>query len=263
MQVRIPRVSAARVASAVFAVVLLTVEGVIAAESWRGLVGFAGLIDIHGVAGYGVPVTLDGVSLAASLLALWAELDGESSAPYRATMFLATGVSAAANWWHGEKAGGILAALYFGAMSLAVTWMFALVLRHIRRSARRREGRMTERLPRFSAAHWGRYPRTTFRAWSLAIAHGYETAREALEAAQPDAELPEVPPNGVLVSMPKADAIRLALAHNDGNVLDAQRWLAERGVSADRAYMHDVKRGVSGRRRGRRELPAGGAESAA
>jgi hypothetical protein len=73
--------------------------------------------------------------------------------------------------------------------------------------------------------------------------------------AEPEPEqLPEVPPNGVLASLAKADAIRLALAHCGGVVLEAQAWLAERGISADRAYMHDVKRGVSGKgRRHRRE----------
>ncbi len=78
------------------------------------------------------------------------------------------------------------------------------------------------------------------------------------------AELPEVPPSGVLAGLPKAEAIRIALAHNDGAVLAAQAWLAERGVTADRAYMHDVKRGVSGkRRRNRQASESGSAEVAA
>lgn len=61
--------------------------------------------------------------------------------------------------------------------------------------------------------------------------------------------LPEVPPNGVLAELPKAHAVRLALAHNGGNVISAVRWLADRGVSVNRAYAHDIKRGVSGKRR--------------
>jgi hypothetical protein len=69
-------------------------------------------------------------------------------------------------------------------------------------------------------------------------------------------ELPEVPPNGVLAGLPKAEAIRIALAHCDGAVLAAQQWLAERGVTADRAYMHDVKRGARGK--GRRHRAAAG-----
>ena len=79
-------------------------------------------------------------------------------------------------------------------------------------------------------------------------------ALRALRAAEPVAELPEpelpeVPANGVLAALPKAEAIRLALAHCGGQVIAAQSWLAERGVTVDRAYAHDVKRGVSGKRR--------------
>jgi hypothetical protein len=81
--------------------------------------------------------------------------------------------------------------------------------------------------------------------------------------AEPGSELPEVPPNGVLAGLPKAEAIRLALTHNGGAVLAAQQWLAERGVTADRAYMHDVKRGVSGKRRRNRSAPASAPEVAA
>jgi Protein of unknown function (DUF2637) len=233
---------------------------VIVAESWRGLTGFARLIGIHGAASYGVPVTLDGVALVAALVALRAELAGEASGVYRATLFTFTAASAAANWWHGERAGGTQSALYLGGMSLAVAWVFSLVLRQIRREDRRRAGRVTERLPRFSPAHWLRYPVLTGRAWSLAVRDGHATARAALDAANVRPDPPEVPPNGVLAAMPKADAIRLALAHCDGSVLAAQRWLAERGVTVDRAYAHDVKRGVRGKRRriGRGpESPAG------
>jgi hypothetical protein len=240
-----------------FATVLLAVEAVIVAESWRGLTGFAEMIGIHGPAAWGVPVTLDGVSLVAALVALRAELAGEASGIYRATLFAFTGASAAANWWHGrhDQGAAIEAALYLGGMSLAVAWVFALALRQIRREDRRQAGRVTDRLPKFSGAHWLRYPGLTWQAWSLAVRDGYTSSRTALDAALAArevpavGELPEVPPNGVLAGLPKSEAIRIALAHNDGAVLAAQQWLAERGVTADRAYMHDVKRGVRGKGR--------------
>jgi Protein of unknown function (DUF2637) len=262
------KISAASVAAAAFAVVLLGVEAVIVAESWRGLVGFAGLIGIHGPAAWGVPVTLDGVSLVAALIALRAELAGESSGIYRLTLFGFTGASAAANYWHGRVAGSAEAALYLGSMSVAVAWVFSLALRQIRRQDRRQAGRITRHLPKFSAAHWLRFPRLTWRAWSLAVRHGLTNAHEALAAALGDtepAELPEVPPNGVLAALPRAEAIRIALAHTGGSVLAAQRWLSERGVNPppNRAYMHDVKRGVSGRRRSRRAEPDPAGEVAA
>lgn len=62
--------------AAALAVVLLAVEAVIVAESWPGLTGFANLIGITGPAAWGVPITLDGVSLVAALVALRAELAG-------------------------------------------------------------------------------------------------------------------------------------------------------------------------------------------
>jgi hypothetical protein len=260
----VARLRAAVVAAASFATVLVAVEGVIVAESWRGLTGFAGLIGITGVAAWGVPVTLDGVSLVAALVALRAELAGESSGVYRATLFAFTAGSGLANYWHGRQTGSPEAALYLGGMSIAVAWVFALVLRQIRREERRTAGRVTGHLPKFSAAHWARFPGLTWRAWSLAVRDGHTVALEALAAARADVTpLPEVPPAEQLAGLAKAEAIRLALAHNDGKVIAAQRWLAERGVTVDRAYAHDVKAGRSGRRRGRRELPADAREVAA
>lgn len=249
---RIPR--AAVVAALAFAVALLAVEGVIVAESWRGLVGFAGLIGIAGVAAWGVPVTLDGVSLIAAVLALRAELVREASGVYRLTMFGFTAASAAANYWHGIRTGSPEAALYLGGMSVAVAWLFSLALRQIRRAERKAAGRVTGDRPKFSAAHWARYPLLTWLAWSLAVRDGIATAAEALAAARAEREkpavpLPEVPPVAELAELPKAEAIRLALAHNDGNVIASLSWLAERGITCDRAYAHDVKAGRSGRRR--------------
>jgi len=173
----VARVQAAVVAAASFATVLLAVEGVIVAESWRGLAGFAGLIGIHGPAAWGVPVTLDGVSLVAALVALRAELAGESSGVYRATLFVFTAASGAANYWHGRQVGSTESALYLGGMSIAVAWVFALVLRQIRREERRQAGRVTEHLPKFSAAHWLRFPGLTWHAWSLAVRDGHTGQR--------------------------------------------------------------------------------------
>jgi len=249
------KIDGTRAAAGAFAVVLLAVEGVIVAESWRGLSGFARLIGISGPRAWGVPVTLDGVSLVAALIALRAELAGESSGVYRLTLFAFTGASAAANWWHGLHAGGREAALYLGGMSLAVAWVFSLALRQLRTEDRRKAGRVTDQLPRFSSAHWLRFPGLTYQAWSLAVRDGHTSPRDAIAAAVDEREgrdrLPDVPADEQLSELPKADAIRLALAHNGGNVIAAQQWLEGRGVVADRSYMHDVKAGRSGRRRAR------------
>ena len=177
------RMTRGRWTAAILAVVLLAVEAVIVAESWRGLVGFAHLIGITGVAAWGVPITLDGVSLVAALVALRAELAGEASGLYRVTLFAFTAASCAANYWHGRITGGEQAALYLGGMSIAVAVVFALVLRQIRHEDRRRAGTVTGRLPRFSMAHWARYPGLTWRAWSLAVRDGHTSPRDALDAA--------------------------------------------------------------------------------
>jgi hypothetical protein len=76
---------------------------------------------------------------------------------------------------------------------------------------------------------------------------------EELPAAGP----PPVPTLAELEAMTKADAIRIALQHCDGSVIQAQRWLADLGLNVDRAYAHDVKAGRSGKHRGNRAKPTG------
>jgi hypothetical protein len=205
--------------------VLLAVEAVIVAESWRGLTGFAHLIGVTGPAAWGVPVTLDGVSLVAALVALRAELAGEASGVYRATLFAFTGASAAANYWHGRHVGGEEAALYLGGMSVAVAVVFALALRQIRHEDRRRAGTVTGRLPRFSVAHWARYPRLTWRAWSLAVRDGHASPRDALDAAlgraTPDAA--PVAPGHPAVARRDAPALRAGDASRERPARQARR----------------------------------------
>jgi hypothetical protein len=182
------RLSGKAVTSGVLGTLLVGVQGIVQAESWRGLTGFAHLIHITGLATQGVPVTLDGVSTAAALLALKAELSDESSGRERAAMYAFTAMSCAANYWHGLVSGGIQGALYFAAMSAAVMFVFDLVLRQIRLAVRRNAGRRNRKMPQFGPLQWLRYPRFTFRAASLALALGIENPQEALELARADAD---------------------------------------------------------------------------
>jgi uncharacterized protein DUF2637 len=98
--------SGGRWSAVLLTAVLLAVEAVIVAESWRGLTGFAHLIGISGVAAWGVPVTLDGVPPVAALVALRAELAVEASGLYRAVLSAFTAAPAVANYWHGHVTGG-------------------------------------------------------------------------------------------------------------------------------------------------------------
>lgn len=235
---------------------MLVVELIVAAESFRGLVGFAHLIGIHGTAAYGVPVTLDGIAIIASLLALRAELGRESSGLYRLTLLAFTAASAAANAWHGARTGGVGAALYLGGMSFAVTWLFTLSLRQIRTADRRTAGMVTERLPHFSGWHWARYPGRTFTAWSLSIRDGHETARAALTAAadaaadkRAAAEAAQLPALGLdteaLAALSARD--RLAVAFGAIGAVDVPRalaLLADRGAPVDQSHAYQVRRAM-------------------
>jgi hypothetical protein len=239
------------VTSAAFALLLVAVQCVIQAESWRGLAGFGRLIHITGIAAQGVPVTLDGVSTIAALLALRAELADEPSGRERGALYLFTLASASANYWHGTHDGGIGAALYFGGMSLAVTFVFDMLLRQIRRAMRRRGGRRTTPLPQFGLVNWVRYPRMTFRALSLSIRDGHTTPQAAIDAARAEAEtkaitamdLPVLPIGAdVLAGMSAAN--RLAVAFGALGRVDVPAALAllkQHGAAIDSSHAYKVR----------------------
>lgn len=178
------RLSGKTVTAAVFSFLLVAIQGVVQGESWRGLTQFARLIHITGAATQGVPLTLDGVSTLSALLALRAELNDESSARERASMYAFTLSSCAANYWGGMHFGGQTEALYFGGMSLAVMIVFDILLRQIRVSIRRRKGRKGNHVPQFGLLNWVLYPALTFSALALAVKEGHETASGAIEAAK-------------------------------------------------------------------------------
>lgn len=248
------KMTGAKVTGGAFGALLIGVQGVVQAESWRGLAGFARLIGIDGLAVQGVPLTLDGVSTTAALLALKAELTGESSGRERSAMYLFTLASCGANFWHGLKSGGIEGALYFGGMSLAVMFVFDLLLRQIRLAVRRRDGRRSKPMPQFKPVQWLRYPRLTFRAWSLALAdESLRTPQAALNAARSQqtekealkelAGLPELAiDTDVLAKMDAAH--RLAVAFGVLGKLDVPPALAllkSKGAPVDSSHAYKVR----------------------
>lgn len=226
------------------AIVLVGVEAVIAAESFNGLVEFAHLIGITGRAAYGVPVTLDGVGLVAALMALRAELSSESSAMPRLALFVFTGASVTANWWAHRQVPA--SALYYGGMSLAVALMFALLLRQLRAEDRRRAGLISGRLPKFTSFLWLRYPRLTWRAWSLAVLRGYSTPREAVNAAIA-AELPAIGFDcAALADLTPRD--RLVVAFGAVGAIDVPKALAlleKHGAPVDQSHAYQIRKALT------------------
>ncbi len=240
------------VAGTAVAVALIGIEAVIAAESFGGLVEFAHLIGITSRAAYGVPVTLDGVGLVASLLALRAELSGESSSSPRFAMYLFTGASIAANWWaHSHHAA---AAIYYGGMSLAVAYMFALLLRQLRAADRRRAGLVADRLPKLAFLLWLRYPLLAYNAWSLAVLHALRTPREAVNAAiaaRAQAKADKLPAicldSEALASMTPRD--RLVVAFGAIGAIDVPKALAlldKHDVGIDQSHAYQIRKALTG-----------------
>ena len=248
-------VRAVRWSAVALAVALIGVEAVIAAESFGGLVDFAHLIGIHGTAAYGVPVTLDGVGLVASMMALRAELAGESSMMPRTALFTFTGAGASANWWAHHQQHDTAAALYYGGMSLAVTVMFAMVLRQLRAEDRRRAGLVAGRLPKLSTPLWLRYPGLAWRAWSLAVLHGHKTPREAVNAALAAKLADELPAVDLDAEMLAALAPRdrLVVAFGAVGAVDVPKALAlleRHGVPVDQSHAYQIRKALTAGREG-------------
>jgi hypothetical protein len=240
-----------------FGGLLVGVQAIVQAESWRGLTGFAHLVHITGIASQGVPITLDGVSTTAALLALKAELSDESSGRERGAMYLFTLASCAANFWHGRVSGGIEGALYFAGMSLAVMFVFDMLLRQIRLSVRRRAGRRPRKMPQFGPVQWARYPRLTWRAWSMALAdESLRTPQQALDAARQHEELKwlarevaELPAlaidTEVLAAMDASHRLAVAFgALGKADVQPALALLKSKGAPVDSSHAYKVRAAI-------------------
>jgi Protein of unknown function (DUF2637) len=168
-------------------------------------------------------------------------------------MYAFTLASCAANYWHGSVSGGIEGALYFAGMSLAVMFVFDLLLRQIRLAVRRRAGRRARKMPQFGVVQWLRYPRLTFRAWSLALADGIEAPQEALNTARDRAALdkeiaeaaglPELPiDTEVLAAMDASHRLAVAFgAIGKADVQPALAMLRKAGAPVDSSHAYKVR----------------------
>jgi hypothetical protein len=252
--------------------VLVAVVGCVAVMSWRGLVGFAhDELGITSPLRFVVPLSLDAAAMATAFLALRSVVLGDSAAGARLMVLAFVGASAWFNITHADHHGGIVAAQYFGGMSLAAWGLYELVLRHVRRDVLRAVGALEPPLVRFRGVRWARFPLATFRAWSLAVEHGITHAEDALALARgqsagtpapPAPARPASSPRSTPAPAPaldmgahdataaaralpsKADQLRYAFSViGSYDVPAALAWLTERGIPAlDRSTAHKVAR---------------------
>lgn len=170
----------AAVAFAGFAAVLLAVE----ALAVHGQVDFGRhVLGLDGAYVYVVPIALEGGTLVAAALALWATLTGDSTVAHRAWTYVFLGAAAAANWIGALAAGrSWIAAAYLAAMCVAALRMWHAILHRIRRAELRKAGAVEQPLPRFRGLRWlpGIAFKETLMAWKVAIREEITSPREAL-----------------------------------------------------------------------------------
>jgi hypothetical protein len=109
---------------------------------------------------------------------------------------------------------------------------------------------VTERLPHFSGWHWTRYPRRTFRGWSLAIRDGHETARAALDAADAATIAAQLPPveidADVLAAMTSKERLYLAFgAIGELSVPKALAVLKDKGAPIDGSTAYQIRKALA------------------
>jgi Protein of unknown function (DUF2637) len=224
-----------RVALVAIAAVITAASGTSFAESYRGLYLWAVHHGLSGVWAWAWPLQVD-TFIAVGELALFVALVDHWKARTRVAAWLVTlaglMVSVAGNVGHvyghnlmnrGTAAVPPLAAAAALAVGLGV--LKRIAEDHYRQAAGELPGKVEDVIEDQAA-----------------------DVAEELPAAGP----PPVPDLAELEAMTKADAIRIALQHCDGSVIQAQRWLADLGLNVDRAYAHDVKAGRSGKHRGSR-----------
>lgn len=115
--------------------------------------------------------------------------DGDAGTIFRVATWLFAGGAGLMNYWHALPKGGDLTdptpkAASFGVMSLSGIALWELYTLLIHRKKLRKDGKLPEPRPRFGAARWTQFPRTTWIARSLSIRDGHITVDAAWTAAR-------------------------------------------------------------------------------
>lgn len=129
---------------------------------------------------------------------------GDRGSVFRAATWLFAASAGAMNYWHALDGGPVTdptpKAVAYGAMSLVGIALWELYASLIHRQGLRSRGALPPARPRFGLARWLRFPRITFRAWSLAIRDGIGTTEEAWARAV-HIGTAEIPNTGIQVQV--------------------------------------------------------------
>lgn len=255
---RIPRPTRRQLQVAASGALLVVVVGAPAAASFHGLTqAGVGALGLTGGWEVLVPLVLDAGAAYTAVLALRDVLAGDSAVLNRALTWLYALGGAGLNAWWGQTLNAA-AALYFAAATLSAVVLWDRTLRAMRRDQLRDRGAVQNPTPRFRLARWLVAPTETARAWRTAVLENVTDPAEAVELARHErqtlrgriertdtatGETADAETDSVLEGLSYADQVRHAFAQlGTTEPKTVVAWLAERGVTVQTSYVHDVVR---------------------
>lgn len=238
------------------------VLGAIEAMALRGQVDFGHhVLHLRGIWLAVPPVALEGGTLAAATLTLWAVLAGDSAAlPRLMTAVLICAAGYANSQGAKQAHRPTLAADYLAGASVASYLMWHSILTRIRRSELRQAGAIEVPLPRFRLLRWLLAFAETYTAFKVAIREGVTSTEDALALARREATPPparsrqEIPDEELIALAGERGGKRRAVEYaaimlGTDEAARAQQWLADRGIDVDHSYVsRTLSRMVNDRR---------------
>jgi hypothetical protein len=195
------------------------------------------------------PIALEGGTLAAATITLWAVLNQDSATLPRLMTAAFIAAAAYANYQGARHAGRpTLAAGYLAGASVAAYLMWHSILTRVRRSELREAGAIEAPLPRFRLLRWIiAYPETS-AAFKAAIRENITRPQDALALVRQQRELPAAP-GGEQITAEELVALaaerggkrraveKASAALNSCEPTRIQQWLAARGIEVDLSYV--------------------------
>jgi hypothetical protein len=242
---------AAGIAIGSFATVLAAIE----AMALRGQIDFGR--QILNLDGYWLavpPIALEGGTLAAATLTLWAVLVGDSAALSRLMTAALIAAAAYANYQGAQSAGRpTLAAGYLAGASVFAYLMWHTILTRIRHTELRSADAIEDPLPRFRLLRWILAFNETREAFTIAVRENLTQPQAALARIREQAALLAAPPPRETPSAdPRAEYLVALAAERGGKrqviekaaqILSSheptriQQWLSEHGIGIDLSYV--------------------------